>query len=61
MKNEWIKSSYCNTSTCVEVMIEENTVAVRDSKNRALPALVYSLDEWQQFVAGVKDGQFDLR
>jgi hypothetical protein len=35
-------------------------VAVRDSKDHSGPVLVFTASEWRAFVAGVKDGQFDL-
>ena len=59
--SEWITSSYCPSSACVEVLITADTVSVRDSKNREIPAMVYTADEWRQFVSGVKDGEFDLK
>lgn len=57
----WITSSYCASNSCVEVSFSENTVAVRDSKDREQSALVYSLDEWRDFLAGVRNGEFDPR
>ena len=35
-------------------------VALRDSKDPAGPALVFTRDEWETFGAGVKRGEFDL-
>jgi len=35
-------------------------VAVRDSRNPEGPALVFNLREWEAFVGGAKDGEFDL-
>jgi uncharacterized protein DUF397 len=35
-------------------------VAVRDSRDPAGPALVFNLHEWEAFVGGAKDGEFDL-
>lgn len=57
----WRTSSYrCSTGCCVEVTITEDGVAVRDTKDRAKPPHVYSLDEWHAFIDGVKAGEFDL-
>jgi hypothetical protein len=56
----WITSSYCTANSCVEVLITADSVAVRDTKDRGVPALVYTVDEWRQFLSGVKDGEFDL-
>jgi hypothetical protein len=35
-------------------------VAVRDSKDPAGPVLVFTAPEWDAFVGGAKDGEFDL-
>lgn len=35
-------------------------MAVRDSKNPNQAALIFTAEEWNAFVAGVRDGQFDL-
>jgi hypothetical protein len=35
-------------------------VAVRDSKDREGPALVFTRDQWRAFTAGVRDGEFEL-
>jgi hypothetical protein len=58
---QWFKSSFStgHDDGCVEVALLDSEVAVRDSKNPGGPALLYSLDEWTAFVAGVRDGQFD--
>jgi hypothetical protein len=58
----WFKSSRSsgNCDNCVEVAFVDRAVAVRDSKDRRGPALVYSGPEWAAFLAGVRDGEFDL-
>jgi predicted secreted Zn-dependent protease len=43
---------------CVEVAVEK-MVAVRDSKNPTGPVLRYTSEEWNAFVEGVKNGEFD--
>jgi Domain of unknown function (DUF397) len=35
-------------------------IAVRDSKNRSGPALVFTARQWRTFAAGVKAGELDL-
>lgn len=35
-------------------------IAVRDSKNPNGPALLFTPDEWHAFVAGARNGEFDL-
>jgi hypothetical protein len=58
---QWFKSSYSsgNTDNCVEVAFVDGVVAVRDSKNRDRGVQVYTAPEWQAFLAGVKDGEFE--
>ena len=57
----WRKSSRSSPSgdNCVEVAFDGDAVAVRDTKNRAAAMLVFTGDEWQAFVDGVKSGEFD--
>ena len=54
------KSSYSGL-TCVEVgFADDGMVHVRDTKDRTKPAHVYTPDEWDAFVKGVRNGEFDL-
>ncbi|WP_214367346.1 DUF397 domain-containing protein [Pseudonocardia sp. H11422] len=58
---EFRTSSFCNFGDCVEVgRTPEGGVAVRDSKHREQQPLVFTADEWATFVAGVRNGEFDL-
>ena len=47
------------SDNCVEVAFVAGAVAVRDSKNRTGHILVFTPDEWDAFVGGAKDGEFD--
>jgi hypothetical protein len=38
----------------------DHVITVRDGKNPDGPKLIFTPDEWHAFVAGVKDGEFDL-
>ncbi|MGA8459737.1 MAG: DUF397 domain-containing protein [Streptosporangiaceae bacterium] len=61
---EWRKSSFSgsNGGGCVEVARNlPGVVAVRDSKDRQGPALVFAPDEWRAFLDGVRATEFDLR
>lgn len=60
--DEWTRSSFCNgASSCVEVRrLSDGRVVVRDGKDPDGPVLVLSAAEWAAFVAGVKDGEFDV-
>ena len=56
----WRKSSYSGGG-CVEVAaLPDDGRAVRDSKDREGPVLVFAPDEWRAFTAGVRGGEFDL-
>jgi Domain of unknown function (DUF397) len=54
----WRKSSYSGgAQDCVEVSRDlPGAVAVRDSKDRGGPVLVFSSRDWGAFVGGVKNG-----
>ncbi len=57
----WIKSSlsYAN-GNCVEVSDQpEGTIGVRNSRDSAGPVLRFTRDEWQAFLGGVRNGEFD--
>jgi hypothetical protein len=57
----WIKSSlsYAN-GNCVEVSDQpEGTIGVRNSREREGPVLNFTVDEWQAFIGGVLNGEFD--
>jgi len=56
----WRKSQHSATNGCVEVAVIDSMVAVRNSKDRSGPVLRFRPDEWEAFVAGVHDGEFDL-
>ena len=60
---DWRKSSYSggNGGECVEVAdLPDGGRAVRDSKlGDTGPVLRFTPAEWQAFVAGVRDGEFD--
>jgi hypothetical protein len=55
------KSSRSGQSgNCVEVATNlPGIVAVRDTKDRTGPTLVFTDLEWSAFVGGVRDGEFD--
>ena len=58
---QWRKSTRSgpNCDNCVEVAFVGDAIAVRDSKTPAGPALIFTPDEWEAFVGGAKDGEFD--
>ncbi|WP_329365840.1 DUF397 domain-containing protein [Streptomyces sp. NBC_00669] len=58
----WFKSSYSqdNGTNCVEVadLASTGQVAVRDSKDKAGPALLFPTESFAAFVAAVRGGRF---
>lgn len=59
----WRKSTRSGpwTDNCVEVAdLPDGGRAVRDSKDPGGPVLRFTWDEWNAFVLGAKDGEFDL-
>jgi Domain of unknown function (DUF397) len=58
----WRKSTASgpNCDNCVEVAFVDEAIAVRDSKSPDGPVLIFTQAEWDAFVGGAKDGEFDL-
>jgi Domain of unknown function (DUF397) len=59
----WEKSSYSGSTggACVEVARNvPQAAAVRDSKDPDGPRLVFTPQEWREFTAGVRTGEFRL-
>jgi len=57
----YTRSSFSADGTCVEVrLLDDGAIGLRDSKDLAKPAHVFTQPEWSAFVAGVRAGEFDL-
>lgn len=56
---KWRKSSRSGQDGCVEVAFVEGGVAIRDSKDRGGPVLQFTAQEWESFLGGIRDGEFD--
>jgi hypothetical protein len=58
----WHKSTRSSGSgNCVEVATNlSEGVAIRDTKNRDGGTLIFTRAEWDAFIGGAKDGEFDL-
>jgi uncharacterized protein DUF397 len=55
------RSSRCSKGGCVEVApLPNGGAVVRDSKDRNREPLMFDGPEWGDFVAGVKNGEFDF-
>jgi hypothetical protein len=59
---EWRTSTFSGgNGSCVEVASNlPGIIAVRDSKDRQGPALVFTPDEWTAFLAGIRANEFHL-
>ena len=57
----WIKSSLSfSNGNCVEVAgLPDGGVGVRDSKDPSGPVLRFTPDEWNAFLGGACNGEFD--
>ena len=57
---EWRKSTFGAANGCVEVAFLGGQVAVRDSNATNGPVLTFPPVEWQAFLDGIVDGEFEL-
>lgn len=59
--NQWHKAEASNGGTnCVEVMQTEDGFLVRDTKDAGTgPVLSFTHAEWEAFLSGVSNGEFD--
>jgi len=57
----WVKSSLSFANgNCVEVSDQPGgAIGVRNSRDSAGPVLRFTPDEWQAFLGGVRNGEFD--
>ena len=54
----WHRSRHCESGNCVEVaQIDNDLIAIRDSKDPDGPALVFTAEEWRAFIEGVRAGE----
>lgn len=55
-------SSACGIPLCVAVAISpEHEVGVRNSGDSKKTTVVFNKDEWNAFIKGVKNGEFELK
>jgi hypothetical protein len=56
----FVVSSYCHTGGCVGVAaLSDGGVAIRDTKATGGPILTFTAAEWDAFLGGVADGEFN--
>ena len=56
----WRRSAASGEAAAVEVALLDDGVAVRDSRRPDGDVLFFTPAEWDAFVGGAKDGEFDL-
>ena len=57
----WRKCTYSGgNGSCVEIADLGTEAAVRDSKDRNGPKLIFAADEWRSFVDSIKAGNHGL-
>ena len=60
-QNKWFKSTRSgDNGACVEIRSQNDMILMRDSKDATGPVIRFTREEWQAFVTGVRDGQFDM-
>lgn len=61
-EDAWFKSSHSNDTggSCVEIADLTSAVGIRDSKDKAGPALVVSPQTWAAFVHLARSGEIDF-
>lgn len=55
---DWQTSTFCGSTTCVQVAVIDGSIAVRDSKDPGGAVLKYTPEEWHAFLDGVTNGDF---
>ena len=57
---EWIKATRsANGGSCVEVRRHDGAIEVRDSKDQTGPVLRFTGPEWDAFLDGARNAEFD--
>ena len=56
---EWYVSRTCDTGACVKVARKGDVVMIGNTNNPDGPFGEFTAEEWRQFLAGVKQGDFD--
>lgn len=53
----WRTSSYCESSSCIEVAVGVDRVYLRDSKDPDGAVLIFSRRVWEEFVRSVRSDE----
>jgi predicted secreted Zn-dependent protease len=55
----WRISSRCDSGQCVGVARRGDSILIVNTNSPMGPVAKFTIDEWRQFLAGVKLGDFD--
>jgi hypothetical protein len=56
----WQRAAEDSSDSAVEVAFVDDLIGLRNSAEPDGPVLVFTKEEWDAFVAGAQDGEFDL-
>ena len=56
----WRKARRCGSGACVEVARDGDQILVRDSKDPQAAPLKFTPQEWDHFLTGAREGDFDF-
>ncbi|ROT27136.1 DUF397 domain-containing protein [Micromonospora sp. HM5-17] len=56
----WQRAEGDDSEGAVEIAFVDNLIGMRNSADPDGPVLVFTQAEWDAFVAGARDGEFDL-
>ncbi|MER7168939.1 DUF397 domain-containing protein [Micromonospora sp. NPDC000207] len=56
----WQRAEGDDSDSAVEVAFVDDLIGMRNSAEPEGPVLVFTQAEWDAFVAGAQDGEFDL-
>jgi hypothetical protein len=55
----WRTALSCDGGACVQVAADQQTILIGSSRQPGGPVLNFDPNEWHEFVAGIKKGDFD--
>jgi predicted secreted Zn-dependent protease len=58
--NVWRRSTASGGGNCAEVSVTSESVLMRNSQRPDGPVLEFTRAEWEAFLTGVRDGEFDI-
>jgi hypothetical protein len=58
--SDWVTSSFCADTACVQVAASVDEVHVRDGKHPHQPHLTFSHSDWEGFLAAIVKGAITL-